>query len=195
MGDATTDRPSAAFDRSEGVIYDLDGTLIRLAVDWDAVAEAVAELLRAEGVEPVPSSLWDMLDVAAPAGLGEAVESTVAGFERTGARRSERLPAADCLADETRPVGICSSNAESACRLALETHGLMGPIGTVVGRDSHPTRKPDPGPLLAAIEELDLRPSAAVFVGDTPSDAEAARRADVAFVHVDALLDRCAERR
>ena len=35
----------------DAVVYDLDGTLVDLAVDWDAVARDVASLLEARGVD------------------------------------------------------------------------------------------------------------------------------------------------
>jgi phosphoglycolate phosphatase len=45
----------------------------------------------------------------------------------------------------------------------------------VIGGDSLPVRKPDPAPLLAAVQGL--RSVAAVFVGDSEVDAETARAA------------------
>jgi phosphoglycolate phosphatase len=57
-------------------------------------------------------------------------------------------------------------------------------VDAVVGRDSVPARKPDPEPLLAALDALDVPPNRALFVGDSASDAEAAERAGVAFRYV-----------
>ena len=34
------------------LVFDLDGTLVRLAVDWDEAAEAVATALERRGVSP-----------------------------------------------------------------------------------------------------------------------------------------------
>jgi phosphoglycolate phosphatase len=35
----------------DALVYDLDGTLVRLDVDWGAVTEEVAAVLRARGLE------------------------------------------------------------------------------------------------------------------------------------------------
>ncbi|HWE46478.1 MAG TPA: HAD family hydrolase [Caulobacteraceae bacterium] len=43
----------------------------------------------------------------------------------------------------------------------------------------HPDRKPNPGMILRAIEELDLDPDRSILIGDKDSDMEAARRAGV----------------
>jgi phosphoglycolate phosphatase len=168
----------------DAVVYDLDGTLVRLAVDWDAVRADVAAALADRGVDPVDGTLWDLLQRAGETGHDEVAEAVIADHEREGARASERLPTADELPAPV-PVGVCSLNCEAACRLALTEHGLDPHVGAVVGRDSVATEKPDPEPLLATLRALDSDPAGALFVGDTERDAETADRAGVAFRYVD----------
>jgi len=164
----------------DAVVYDLDGTLVRLAVDWDAVASDVDDVLQARGVDTAGHSLWDMLELSEQRGHRDAVESAIADHERPGARDSERLPLLDELPLDV-PVGVCSLNCEAACRIALEIHGVEGHVDAVVGRDSLSAYKPDPAPLRALLAEFDVSPSAALFVGDSESDATAARRASMDF--------------
>ncbi|MWG36069.1 HAD hydrolase-like protein [Halomarina oriensis] len=167
----------------DAVVYDLDGTLVHLAVDWDAVASEVAATLRDRGTEP-PDDLWAMLQHARDAGHGEAVESVIADHERDGARRSTRLARADDLPLDV-PVGVCSLNCAAAVRIALDTHGLADHVRTVVGRDTLDTEKPDPKPLLTALGALDATPERTLFVGDSTRDEETARRAGTAFEWVE----------
>jgi phosphoglycolate phosphatase len=164
----------------DAVIYDLDGTLVRLAVDWDRVTSDVATVLRDRNVDPESRDLWEMLTLSSETGHREAVEAAITDHERTGAHESERLPLADGLPHSV-PVGVCSLNAEAACRTALTVHNLDGYVGPVVGRDTVGSSKPDPEGLLAIAEELGVDPGAAVFVGDSESDATAARRAGMTF--------------
>lgn len=168
------------------VVFDLDGTLVRLDVDWDAVAEDAATTLRDRGVDP-PDSLWGMLETADEHGHRPAVEEVIAAHERDGAATSSRLPAADTVPAPGGAVGVCSLNCEAACRIALSTHGIDG-VGAVVGRDTVATEKPNPEPLLEAIDRLDGDPKATVFVGDTDRDRVTAERADVAYADVSAWL-------
>jgi len=54
----------------EAIVYDLDGTLVDLDVDWNAVAVDVREVYTAANVDPPSDGLWDMLEVAADVGAG-----------------------------------------------------------------------------------------------------------------------------
>jgi len=164
----------------DAVIYDLDGTLVRLAVDWDTVTSDVATVLRDRNVDPKNRDLWEMLTLSSDTGHRDAVEAAITDHERTGAHDSDRLPLADGLPHSV-PVGVCSLNAEEACHLALEVHNLDTYVGSVVGRDTVGSSKPDPEGLLTIAEEIGVDPEATVFVGDSKSDATAAQRAGMAF--------------
>jgi phosphoglycolate phosphatase len=168
----------------DAVVYDLDGTLVRLAVDWAALEADMEAVLRDAGVEPDGFGAWELLDAAERAGVGSEVEALVAAAERDGARDSTRLALADELPEGGLPVGVCSLNCEAACRIALETHGLAGAVEYVVGRDSIPERKPAPEPLLAVVEALGASPERTLFVGDSASDRTTAERAGTRFAPV-----------
>ena len=164
----------------DAVIYDLDGTLVRLAVNWDRVTSDVAAVLRERDVEPENRDLWEMLTLSSETGYRDAVEATITDHERTGAHDSDRLALADGLPHSV-PVGVCSLNAEEACRAALAVHDLDSYVGPVVGRDTVGSSKPDPEGLLRIADEIGVDPEAAVFVGDSKSDATAAQRAGMTF--------------
>jgi len=167
-----------------GIVYDLDGTLVELAVNWAAVATDVIEVYDSEGVDARGADLWGLLEEAPKHGIEREVDATISRHERTGARESRRLPLADELLDQTVPVGVCSLNSERACRIALDTHGLADAVEIVVGRDTVETHKPDPESLLAAVSELGINPSETLFVGDSPRDRTTAERAGTEFQFV-----------
>ncbi|WP_368278477.1 HAD family hydrolase [Halovenus carboxidivorans] len=172
----------------EAVVYDLDGTLARLAVDWEQVRDDVASKLRAREIDVDEKSLWELFEYAHGGPLERTVEEAIQDHEREGARRSERLALADELPLEV-PVGVCSLNCEAACRIALEIHGLDRHVEAIVGRDSISAYKPDPEPLLETIRSLGVAPTEALFVGDSDSDELAADRAGVDFQYVSERLD------
>ena len=177
----------AAYD---AVIYDLDGTLVRLSVDWGAVADDVLDAYASQGIVPPTDDLWSLFAIAADYGLAETVEATIASHERAGAEASTRLPLAGILTtDGAQRTAVCSLNCEEACRIALGTHDLSDGVSAVVGRDTVEGHKPDPGPLLSAVDALGVDPEHALFVGDSERDAVTARRAGVPFRYVSDVLE------
>jgi phosphoglycolate phosphatase-like HAD superfamily hydrolase len=168
----------------DAVVYDLDGTLLRLAVDWERVAADVGAVYGEARVPTEGDGVWELLERAEENGIEREVEEAIGVHEREGARESTRLHPADDLVELGLPAGVCSLNCEAACRIGLETHGLTEHIDAVVGRDTVGTHKPDPEPLLAAVDALDVDPGATLFVGDSESDELTATRAGTAFSYV-----------
>lgn len=164
----------------EAIIYDLDGTLVRLDVDWSEVRTRCQAVLRARGVDTGDADIWAMRQLAAEDNAADRIDEVIAEFERAGARSCDRLALADDLPHDV-PVGVVSLNAESAVRIALELYGLDRHVDVVVGRDTVETTKPDPDPLLFAADRLGVSPDRALFVGDSESDAVAADRAGVEY--------------
>lgn len=172
------------------IVYDLDGTLVGLDVDWAAAETDVRDVYAAAGVAADPAAdLWGLLEDAPEHGIADAVEAVLSERERAGARSGTRLPLAREVSEVEGPVGVCSLNAESAVRIALERFDLAPHVDAVVGRDTVAEQKPHPRPLLATLERLDAAPETATFVGDSASDGETAHRAGVAFEWVEERLD------
>lgn len=167
------------------VVYDLDGTLVRLLVDWQRLERDLTEMLAEAGIDDPGGDVWSRYDAAREHGMGGEADALITERECDGARASIRLPAADAVGTEGVPVGVCSLNRERACRIALEEQDLAEHVDAVVGRGSLDAMKPDPEPLLAVCEALGVDPAETLFVGDAESDAECAERAGTAFRYVD----------
>lgn len=174
-------------DELEAVVYDLDGTLVRLAVDWEQARRAVSELYREHGVDVQSRGLWELLVDSRSVGLRPEVEETISRYEKDGAKNSPRLEFAEHVFSHDLPVGVCSLNCEAACSIALEQTGLRERVTVIVGRDSVSEHKPHPLPLLTVVETLDVSPENTVFVGDSERDEETAERAGIEFAYVSAL--------
>ena len=178
------------------VVYDLDGTLVSLPVDWNAARDDLAADLRSRGLDPGDRDLWGLLDLAESTDTRERFEAVVGGHERDAAREAPALALIDELRAHDGPVGVCSLNSEAACRIALDRHGVdvngsgasvrqteaqSASVDAVVGRDTVGSYKPDPEPLLATLSAMGVDGDEAVFVGDSERDRETAERAGVQF--------------
>jgi nicotinate-nucleotide--dimethylbenzimidazole phosphoribosyltransferase len=86
------------------------------------------------------------------------------------------------------PVGAVTNTATMTApqvRALLEPSGVSDWLEVVVTSVDVGQRKPDPLPLLVAMERLGLSdPRRVLFVGDQPSDAEAAQAAGMAYADV-----------
>jgi HAD superfamily hydrolase (TIGR01509 family) len=83
-----------------------------------------------------------------------------------------------------RAVAIVSNNSAEAVSAYFVARRLTGYVHPVIGRAyADPLRmKPNPAPVLAAVQELRAEPADCLLVGDSASDIEAARSAGVPVV-------------
>ena len=177
------------------IVFDLDGTLIDSAPDIRLAANRalagcgaaplslaetrsfvgagapafVARMARARGLPEtcLPELLARFLD-----GYEAAVHLTEV---YAGAR--EALAA---LGAEGHALGLCTNKPEAPARAVLAHLGLDARFAVVIGGDTLAVRKPDPAPLVVALEALGTGPAA--YVGDSEVDAETALRAGVPFL-------------
>ncbi len=88
------------------------------------------------------------------------------------------------LAGEGRKLGIVTSKRRSTVDLAFAVLPLERYFAIVITADQVERHKPDPEPVLIALERLATRPADAAFVGDSPFDVGAGKAAGVFTVGV-----------
>jgi phosphoglycolate phosphatase len=202
------DRPQPDLRRLPvvAIIFDLDGTLIDSAPD---IAGALNLLLAEQGRAPLATSA-----IRAMIGDGSA-ELVRRAFVATGAALPEdrlgkiveryidiyaRHPVTPgCVYPGVREtlkalaaagirMGLCTNKPARVVTGLLPALNLAHCFGVVCGGDTLTTRKPDPAPLLWALDRLGLpaieAPARAVMVGDGRNDVLAARAAGVPVVAV-----------
>ena len=86
------------------------------------------------------------------------------------------------LSERGYPLGIVTSKATFIAKRSLDWVGLDRFFPVVVGYDETTRHKPDPEPVLAALERLGAAADRAVFVGDSPHDIHAGNAAGVLTV-------------
>ena len=176
------------------VVFDLDGTLVDSATDLASAASALAMAL---GGRPVTRA-----EVVAMVGEGAAVlvrrvlaaaaldPDTPGALERFLALYDERLldttrlyPGILDVLDTLDPLlalGVLTNKPRRPAERLLAGLGVRSRFIEVVGGDGPLPRKPDPAGLSAL--RLHSGGGPLVLVGDSPIDAETARRAAVPFV-------------
>lgn len=76
-------------------------------------------------------------------------------------------------------LGLVTSKLHYGALRGLRVAGLEDAFAVVVGADDVDKPKPDPAPVLVAVEHLGGDPATTVFIGDSPHDMAAGRAAGV----------------
>lgn len=92
------------------------------------------------------------------------------------------LETVDFIRAAGHPAAIVTSKAVWLARRGLDHVGLGAHFDVVIGCDSCERHKPDPEPVLLALDRLGYKPSEAVFVGDSVHDIHAGNAAGVTTI-------------
>jgi phosphoglycolate phosphatase len=178
--------------RWEAVVFDLDGTLVDTAPDLHAyLNEMLAELDRPgfalDEVRPMIGDGARMLlrrglDASGGMPAGVDLEALFAEFLRRYTARPLRFgaffdgvpEALQSLAAAGIKLGVCTNKPQAPTDRLLAELDLARHFPVVIGGDSLPVRKPDPGHLRAVLERLGADSGRAVLVGDSANDVSAA---------------------
>ncbi len=158
-----------------GVIFDLDGTLIDSALDFDQMRS---------DMEFAPGQfILETLDSLPEGARKEHCREILQRHEYRGAMAATLMPGARELVDELArlriPQAILTRNSRVMTQLALDRLNLE--FSQVVTREDAPP-KPDPAGLISICRAWNVAVSDVVFVGDFQFDLQAGRRAGIATV-------------
>jgi pyrophosphatase PpaX len=79
-------------------------------------------------------------------------------------------------------IGVVTSKGLPIAERSLSIVGLTELVDVVIGAESCARHKPDPEPVLLALDRLGIEPTHAVFVGDSPFDIQAGNAAGVVSI-------------
>jgi pyrophosphatase PpaX len=173
------------------ILFDLDGTLV------DSIGLIVAAAMNAFACRPGPSpteaEIRNTIGRPLPTTFGpwlvddDDLPFLITKYREYQLEHHDRLTSAyegvvDAVAglDATGcAMGIVTSKVGFLADRALVHTGLARYMRCVIGSDSTTKHKPEPEPVLLALERLNTAAGDAVFVGDSPYDMLAARAANV----------------
>jgi phosphoglycolate phosphatase len=193
---------------TRAILFDMDGTLLRLDVDIEEARLALAAKFGPLGVtrpfRPILRRIRESAAEAAAAGKGDraALEREgLAILDRFEVAAAERARVRDgaveiimALAARHIALGLVTDNGRACVAPALRSAGIDPSLFTSATRDDVPAPKPDPAGVVQVARALGA--SSAWYIGDHPKDVEAGRaaRAVVPGLHVAALTGGLATR-
>lgn len=184
------------------LVFDLDGTLADTAPDLLATLEAV--LPRHAIPVAIDSSYRDGIGHGARALIEYALKRQQIAVGKTTLDAIHRdflayyqanicvgtrlFPGTIDLLDRFASAGwsfaVCTNKPEEMSRLLLQRLGVADRFAVIGGGDSFPLRKPDPAHLLMTIVAAAGSPERSVMVGDSRTDVDTARGANVPIIGV-----------
>lgn len=181
-------------DARPALLFDLDGTLVDSALGiaaalsrvsaergGGAVDVALVRTLVSEGAQVLVTTALGEL-AGEPAADLAAFRAMLRGIPADPAMIYPGvLHALEVLRDEGFPCAIVTNKPEALARQLLDELHLSRFFGAVVGGDTLPVCKPDPAPLLHAVDLLRCGRAGAWMIGDSKVDAAAAAAAGMRF--------------
>lgn len=184
------------------ILFDLDGTLVDTAPDLTRTLNVMltrrgrGTVLESDVRHMVGHGARAMLvegfartgDPVAESGLDALVDEFVDHYGQNIAEHSAPFPGVPAALARMEALGaamaVCTNKLEGLSRNLLSEVDLIGHFPVILGRDSVPIPKPDPGHLLAAVKQLGGEKHQAIMVGDSPTDIDAAKAAGIPSIAV-----------
>jgi HAD superfamily hydrolase (TIGR01549 family) len=159
-------------NKTRGVIFDLDGTLVDSKLDFVAMRKDLGFAANIDILETI-SAVDDQIE-------RKRLEGIVHLHELAGANRAISFPGAHeiltLLSKNKIPVGVFTRNSRSTAEHTLKRVGLK--ISLIIAREDAPP-KPDPAGLHLIIDNWGIKPHETLFIGDDIFDLDAGHRAGI----------------
>ncbi len=183
----------------KAIIFDFDGTLAVLNIDFNVMREQVFKLMKHYGVEEelieekylleMIDEIFQMIWKKDPSGADEFYKEAhqiLHEVEMRAAEEGRLLPgmekALKNLREKRIKVGIITRNCEDAVRSVFPNINEFCDV--FISRNSVKKVKPHPDHLSSAMRALDVSGEEGVMIGDHPIDVQAGKRVGMKTIGV-----------
>lgn len=165
----------------KALIFDIDGTLVNSGIDWGRIRELFRRFVSidvdgkplAEVLSSLPERARGLLEEMVKEAEASSLASVGSNDElKNLIMRAKQLGYA---------VAVVSLRSRETASEVLERLGIKGLVDVLVTRDDTPRRDEQ---LAMVLDMLGADSQHAVFFGDTPWDAEAARALGIQFIRI-----------
>jgi phosphoglycolate phosphatase len=183
----------------EAVVFDFDGTLTKLNIEFHLMRKAILDLIGTYGI-PINglANMYALETIKAAFGLilernpGKEEEfleqalGLVKAIEVEAAKKGELISGTKDMLLELKKRNIKIAVVTRNCRAAVTTvfPDIEDYCQTVITRETTPNVKPHPDQLLIALRSLGVKPDSSAMVGDHPMDIKIGKDAGALTVGV-----------
>jgi phosphoglycolate phosphatase len=195
----------------EGVVFDLDATLVNLGgfVDWgEAHRKALAAYLNSEcskdliercskqGLFNMLNLVRDEISLTMPESKVEEIQekaySAIESCEVESVKVCQLMPSCDEVLDwlmrRSIKMSVATSNSQTIAEEILKSKEIAHYFSAVVGRSPQLKMKPYPDQILRCFDLMGVDPSNGIVVGDSVKDVLAAKKVGIYVVAVPAYF-------
>jgi len=183
----------------KAIIFDFDGTLALLNIDFSSMRERVFDLVRQAGIREsriqekylleIIDEVYEILRKEKPSDAERFYQEShqvLHEIEMKAAGEGRLIPGTETtlnnLRDKGIRIGIVTRNCEAAVRKVFPE--IEHYCDAFISRDSVENVKPHPGHLNTALEALRVSGEEAVMVGDHTIDIQAGKRVGMKTIGV-----------
>ena len=183
-------------------LFDLDGTLVETAPD---LASSFNKIIKKRGWQPLPQKEFrncigggsaEMFERSFSFNNNECtkkekhkiIEEFIEDYNQNISKKSYIYDGVVTILTQANNAGIkcavVTNKQESLAKKLLIELELWEQFETLIGYDTLDNFKPHPEPILEAIKRLNSTPQNAIMVGDTQTDIQAAKNANIPCICV-----------
>ena len=197
-----------SFKNKKVIIFDLDGTLVDLAVDWQALKNILSE--RYSKLYKEAACHFESISACLNFIVGRDDENELTNFfdiirkhELDGIPNSSPIEEAvffiknqdqfDINKDQL--LAVLSLNTRKCIEKALKLAKIENEFDFIVGREDVRKWKPDPEGLLIIQNHFNLKKEEMIYIGDLPKDLQTGKNAGVEAYLIDEIIKLVKEKR
>lgn len=171
--------------RYKYILLDWDGNLADTLGLWFNAYKATAKFYNVEFADEKIPSLFGRWDVFEKFGAKNSVEfnEVLIGFASKESENTQLFPTVyetlEKLHETGRKLAIVTTNTKPLVESIVKNTGLDKFIDVIIAAEDVTKHKPDPEPVIKALEKLSGDPKQAVIVGDSDKDINAGKNAGI----------------
>jgi pyrophosphatase PpaX len=179
-------------DSLQAVLFDVDGTLLDT---FDFIYGAFEHAFEVHGVPPLTREeisglmggpLEEVYSTMAAEFDAKALTETHRTFQSDNLALARLFPATievlDALKKRNLKIAAITTRSKRTSVRSLETTGIAHYFDLVISGEDVTNLKPDPEPIVKALNHFRIEPQDAIMVGDTHADIEGGKNAGVMTV-------------
>jgi len=189
------------FKDKKVIVFDLDGTIVRLAADWHSLKEVLNDRYSEHfqddcQFKSISACLSEIVEKGDEAELQHNFD-VIKQYEFDNIEKNEPIEETIYFINKTKLFGvkkgtklaILSLNTRQTIKKSLKLAGISGKFDFILGREDVRSWKPEPEGLLRIMEHYKVNKEDMIYFGDLEKDLATGANAGIEAHYIDGLIN------